>query len=150
MQTSARTSRPFTRLFTIVSLATTMALAACGGDGTEVEDPAGAPPAAEAQLTSSLCATFARKGTVDICHVGEEGGELANLKVSPESCSGEHAAHTGDFLASEQTGCKHAKPAGGGGGKCKTSGSSCSLAGAGECCSLTCLQPIGAKRPYCL
>jgi hypothetical protein len=45
----------------------------------------------------------------------------------------------GDFVAKDGSGCKLAKPA------CKTSGASCTLAGAGSCCSQTCV-PNGKKH----
>ena len=123
-------SRPSTFFVALVSLAAGLSIAACGGDGSETGDQ----PAPTGALSASVCAEFARGGRVDICHAGaSDSAGLKVLTVTQQACSTEHAVHADDFVASEESGCKQAKPP----VKCKAAGSPCSIT-RGECCSTFC------------
>src|SRR5688572_14907884 len=79
------------RYAAILSLGTGIALAGCGGDGTENEEeivpPAVAPGAAPSPISATDCSTFARGGSVEICHAtGVATAPFTAIKVSSETC----------------------------------------------------------------
>jgi hypothetical protein len=123
--------RPLNFSVAVVSLAAGLSIAACGGDGSETgdqPDPTGA-------LNASVCAEFARGGRVDICHAGaSDSADLKVLTVTQQACSTEHAAHADDFVASQESGCKQAKPP----VKCKAPGAPCTITRAEDCCTKSC------------
>jgi hypothetical protein len=123
-------TRPLTSFIALFSLAAGLSLAACGGDGSETVEP----PEPTGALNASVCAEFARSGRVDICHAGaSDSADLKVLTVTQQACSIEHAAHAEDFVASQESGCKQAKPP----VKCKAAGSSCTIT-QNNCCSTFC------------
>jgi hypothetical protein len=124
--------RPRNFFVALVSLAAGLSIAACGGDGSDPGDQ----PEPTGALNASVCAEFARSGRVDICHAGaSDSADLKVLTVTQQACSTEHAAHADDFVASQESGCKQAKPPV---NKCKVAGTSCSITRATDCCTQNC------------
>ena len=140
----------FGKCLAAFALMVTVGLTGCGGDGTESDekDPQGATAGGEpGALTASDCASFARGGSVDICHAtGVAAAPFAALKVSSEACQAAHAGHAEDFVDRDSSGCKLAKPA----AACKGANSTCTPSKAGACCSQFCQCGLDGRKCRCL
>jgi hypothetical protein len=112
-------------------------VSSCGGDESDLPDPAApgavAPGEGASALNPRACAAVARGGKVDICHASDDDAELVRaLNVPVEACGTIHAEHADDFLADEDSGCVQLKK------KCIATGKACKPNLAGACCSESC------------
>jgi hypothetical protein len=126
---------------------TAFAASSCGTE--DVDTPAGpeaetiAPGARTPGLTPAACATFARGGSISICHsAGAQAVPGSALTVTTETCAAAHVGHPGDFVADDETGCVQERT-------CKVSGKTCRSGRPGDCCSFNCNCPVGQKKCVC-
>jgi hypothetical protein len=132
-----------THAFVFTLLLAAFPLGACDGEERD-EAPIGAPgdvreeDPSEAALTVSSCATFAKRGVVEICHATGASEGPQRVSIPTETCQTAHVGHTDDFLPDQTSGCVQAK-------SCKRAGLPCQPAKAAKCCSLSCLC-IGEKN----
>ena len=104
-----------------------------------------------AALVFCLSLVFA---VVGLGSCGGDGTEDEPNPIATERCNpadptaeangipGDEADEPGGELGSGQAGCKQAK-------QCKPAGRTCKPTNAAQCCSLTCLCPVGAKKCTC-
>jgi hypothetical protein len=123
-------------------------LVGCGGDeadgGEQIEPPVAQPGAAPGAISASDCSSFARGGSVAICHAtGLEAAPYAAIKVSSETCKATHVGHPDDFVDTSESGC-HLEKA------CKPSGKRCTARKAAACCSGACICPPEGGKCRCL